>query len=155
MEMHWKSFFAGAAIGAVFINAFAGEVGKAFGVAFTKWAKTQRSRFLSGDQKRLLWLTAVGEGWLVVNARTPGAPVIWSPQRGAAFQVRGKLQPLLEWGLLEGGPSAIPGHLEYRLTDLGAARVESLSGYENEFPTAKANSELAEVDTRNQVDSAG
>lgn len=139
MEMHWKSFFTGAAIGAVFINAFAGEVGKAFGAAFIKWAKIQRSRFLSGDQKRLLWLAAVGGGLLVVDNRIPGSPVIWSPQRGTAFPVRGKLQPLLECRLLEAGPLVIPGHLEYRLTDLGAARVETMPGYEDEFPIAEAN----------------
>jgi DNA mismatch repair protein MutH len=139
MEMHWKSFFTGAAVGAVFINAFAGELGKVIGAAFTKWAKSQRGRFLSGDQKRLLWLTTVGGGLLVVNNRIPGSPVIWSPQRGTAFQIRGELQPLIECDLLRAVPSAIPGHQEYHLTDLGAERVEVLPGYEDEFPTTESD----------------
>lgn len=141
MEVHWGSFLAGAAAGAVAINAFAGEIGKALSVAFIGWVRRQRRRFLSGDQKRLLWLAEVGGGGLVVNLRRPGSPEIFSPQRGKVFPVRGKLQPLVDWGLLDPIQCLTPSLIEYRLTEQGAERVERLPDFEDEFPSTEVQPE--------------
>ena len=132
--IHWRTLLVGAMGGAMTLNAFMGAIAKAAGDAFLSWARNQRGRFLSEDQKKILWLTSVGEGRLVLDQKKPGNPVIWSPQRGYRFNIRGKIKPLLNWGLLEIEREDHPNQIIYRLTERGAERAEKLPDFENEFP---------------------
>lgn len=134
LGIHWGSFFVGTVAGAALINAAAAELGKSVGHSLEAWVKKQRSRFLSSDQKKLLWLTRIGGGKLVVNTRNPGTPVIFSPQRGYPFSLRHKIHPLLNWGLLEIERSSVPNEITYRLTEAGADRAEQMPDFESEFP---------------------
>ena len=133
IEIHWQSFLSGTATGAVVTAAFT-EAGKALWRALARWFWKPRWIFLKGDKKRLLWLAQVGGGSLLIDSRMAGSPIIWSPRRGVAFQVRGKLDRMVNQGLFESPFSYAPGLSQYRLTDLGAQLMDGRPGYETEFP---------------------
>lgn len=136
IEIHWQSFLAGMATGAAgaAIAAVFTEAGKALWASLVSGVRKPRWMFLKEDQRRLLWLAQVGGGSLVINSRMAGSPVIWSPQRGVAFPVRGKLDRMVKWGLFESALPFAQGFLQYRLTDLGAQLLDGCPGYETEFP---------------------